>query len=77
MSSRSANRRDYLISEQIGREILQRIGAMEPYAGADPTEVERRLRNMNYGSTHSRISQLRQSNTAERQADEQTHTAAG
>jgi hypothetical protein len=66
VSSRSANRRDYLISEQVGREILQRIGAMEPYADADPTEVERRLRNMNYGSTHSRISEIRQSDTADR-----------
>lgn len=59
MSSRSANRRDYLISAQIGREILRQIAAMDPFADSDPAEVEQRLRNMNYGSTHSRISKLR------------------
>ena len=64
MSSRSDNRRDYLISEQIGRDILRQIGAMEPFAGSDPAEVERRLRNMNYGSTHSRVSKLRRMHTA-------------
>ncbi|NND01390.1 MAG: hypothetical protein HKN91_01255 [Acidimicrobiia bacterium] len=54
-----------MISEEIGRKILQRIGAMKPFAGADPAEVEQRLRNMNYGSTHSRISQIRQTGATE------------
>ena len=65
MSSRSANRRDYLISEQIGRDIMRRIAAMDPFAGADPADVERRLRNMNYGKTHSRISKLRRADSTD------------
>lgn len=55
----AGNRRDYLVSEEIGRQILRRIGEMDPYADADPAEVERRLRNMAYGATHSRISKMR------------------
>ena len=59
MSSRSDNRRDYQISEEIGRQILRRIGEMDPFAGADAAEVEQRLRNMTYGATHSRITAAR------------------
>lgn len=65
VSSRYANRRDYLVSEAIGREILRQIGAMEPFADSDPAEVEQRLRNMSYGSTHSRISKLRRAEKAD------------
>jgi hypothetical protein len=32
---------------------------MEPYVDADPGEVEQRLRNMNYGATHARVTELR------------------
>ena len=66
MSSRADSRRDYQVSEEIGRQILKRIGAMDPFAGADPKEVESRLRNMTYGATHSRISALREETSEER-----------
>ena len=59
MSARSRDRRDHTESEAIGREILRRIGRSRPYADADADEVEKRLRNMTYGATHSRISALR------------------
>ncbi|MCP3976398.1 MAG: hypothetical protein GY720_18080 [bacterium] len=64
MSSRSANRRDYRVSDEAGRDILRKIAAMDPFAGCDRAEVEERLRNMTYGSTHNRISALRRSSTA-------------
>ncbi len=65
MSSRSANRRDYKVSDEVGRGILRKIAELEPFAGCDRAEVEERLRNMTYGSTHNRISALRRSTTAE------------
>lgn len=65
MSARSANRRDYQVSDQAGREIMRKIAAMEPFADCDKAEVEERLRNMTYGSTHNRITALRRSATAE------------
>lgn len=46
-------------------EILRSIGALNPYAGADASEVEERLRKMNYGATNSRISKLRRAQSAQ------------
>lgn len=63
MRAGASDRRDSIDSEKIARGLLQKIAAMDPYADADPAEVEQRLRNMHYGSTHNRISQLRRSET--------------
>jgi len=59
MRASTSNRRDFAESDRIGREIMRKIGSMDPYANADPYEVEARLRNMNYGATNSRLSKLR------------------
>lgn len=45
--------------EAISREILRSIGTLNPYADANPAEVEERLRNMNYGATNTRVSRIR------------------
>ena len=59
MAGSRPKRPNPIASEKITRELLRRIGSLEPYAGADPSEVEERLRNMNYGATNSRVSKLR------------------
>ena len=51
--SRSQHRRE------AAKALMRKIGSMEPYAGADPSQVEQRLRNMTYGATHPRVSELR------------------
>lgn len=60
----ASDRRDPLESQRISRELLQKIGEMDPYAGTDPAEVEERLRNMSFGATNSRISKLRKGDDA-------------
>ena len=45
--------------EKVSREILRSIGDFDPFADADPDEVEKRLRSMSYGATNSRVSKLR------------------
>ena len=45
-------------------ELVQRIGLMDTYGGADHAEVERRLRSMSYGATNSRITKLRERTAA-------------
>ncbi len=59
MGRRRPDRPDWEERARISREILRQIGALDPYADADPDEVEERLRNMNYGATNSRVSELR------------------
>ena len=44
--------------EEVSRDLVRSIGEMDPYADADPEEVEERLRRMKYGAT-SRISRIR------------------
>ena len=53
----SRKRRDS--KEVASPELVQRIGSIDTYEGADEAEVERRLRSMTYGSTSSRIVKLR------------------
>ena len=45
--------------EAISRELLRSIAELEPYADADPAQVEERLRNMNFGATNTRVSKIR------------------
>ncbi len=59
MAGNRRNRRDENKAAELSRELLRRIGSLEPYAEAIPSQVEERLRNMNYGSTNSRITKLR------------------
>ena len=47
------------LRQETSRELIRKIGSMDPYEGADPDEVEERLRNMNYGATHPRVTELR------------------
>lgn len=60
MLSRSSNEPETHNSEVASPGLLRRIGAMNVHEGADPDEVLQRLRNMNHGSTHNRLSRLRQ-----------------
>ena len=48
-------------SEVASPELVRQIGLMSTYGNADGEEVIRRLRNMNYGATNSRITKLRES----------------
>ncbi len=59
MARKGPNERRWDEREATTRQILRSIGELNPYADADPAEVEQRLRNMNYGATNSRISKLR------------------
>ena len=59
MASNRRNRRDANEAAKISRDLLRKIGLLEPYAEAIPSQVEERLRNMNYGATNSRVSKLR------------------
>ena len=43
----------------MSRQLLQLIGELDPYSDADPDQVEARLRNMEYGTTNSRVSKIR------------------
>lgn len=63
--SANSSIRDYREREEVAREIMRKIAAMDPYVQADPDEVEERLRNMNYGATNSRISKLRRAESEE------------
>ncbi len=59
MASNRRNRHDSNQSARISRDLLRKIGSLEPYAESIPSQVEERLRNMNYGATNSRVSKLR------------------
>jgi hypothetical protein len=69
MARRRSHERRWKGRDATSRAILRSIAALNPYAGADPAEVERRLRNMNYGATNSRISKVRRA-VAETPADQ-------
>ena len=56
----SPNRNEANNVEVASPEPLRKIGSMDVYKGADADEVLKRLRNLNFGSTNSRISKLRQ-----------------
>jgi len=38
---------------------IRSIGGIQTHEGADPDEVNRRLRNMSYGSTNSQVAAVR------------------
>jgi len=69
MARRRTDERSPEEGEAVTRRLLRAIGALNPYAGANPDEVEQRLRNMNYGATNSRISKLRRAQS-DRPADQ-------
>jgi len=56
---RRENRNQTELRQKTSRELVRKIGSMEPFVDADATEVEERLRNMNYGATHPRVTELR------------------
>ena len=50
------NRKDQERSELIAANRIRSIGLIDTHhADTDPEEVNRRLRNMSYGSTHNRV----------------------
>ncbi len=59
LAKNKPNRDDAIDREEISRELVRKIGSMEPYADADADKVEQRIRNMHYGSTHPRVTKLR------------------
>lgn len=59
MAIRPFHRSDSDESARIVRDRVRSVGAMKPYAGADPKSVEARIRNMTYGSTNNRVSSVR------------------
>jgi excisionase family DNA binding protein len=58
----SPNRNGANNVEVASPEPLRKIGSMDVYKGADADEVLKRLRNMSFGRTNSRVSKLRQNN---------------
>jgi hypothetical protein len=56
--------------QEASKKILRWIGSLDPYADANPNEVEKRLRNMAYGATNSRVSKLRRADSADGRGDE-------
>ena len=74
MRHRESNRAQAEHRKQASKELVRKIGSMEPYADADAAEVEERLRNMNYGATHPRVSELRRTGLESDEAGEDLPT---
>lgn len=53
------NRKDQERHELAAANRLRSLGTVNTYQDADPEEVNRRLRNMSYGSRNSRIAAVR------------------
>lgn len=56
---RSTSKQDRERHEMAAASRIRSLGAKTTFEDADPDEVTRRLRNMTYGSTDSRISATR------------------
>ena len=65
MPERGNNRSHRANSKEQSRELVRKIGEMDPYADSDPAEVEDRIRNMHYGATHPRVTELRRKQAPE------------
>ncbi|MCP3976002.1 MAG: hypothetical protein GY720_16095 [bacterium] len=59
MRFRRNNKRDKERSEMAAANRIRNLGGRSTYVDVDPEEVNRRLRNLTYGSTDSRISATR------------------
>jgi len=59
MLFRRSNKQDRERHELAAASRIRSIGTMTTVADADPEEVNRRLRNMTYGSTDSRVAATR------------------
>ena len=59
MRNRESSRSRAHHRREAANSLMRKIGSMQPYADADPAKVEERLRNMSYGATHPRVSELR------------------
>ncbi len=59
MRFRRNNKRDRERSEMAAANRIRNLGGRSTYVDVDPEEVNRRLRNLTYGSTDSRISATR------------------
>lgn len=57
---RSTSKQDKLRHEQAAASRIRSLGTQATFVDADPDEVNKRLRNMTYGSTDSRISATRE-----------------
>ncbi len=53
------DRKDRERNELTAANRIRSIGDIQPYQNSDPEEVNRRLRNMSYGSTASRVTAVR------------------
>lgn len=59
MLFRRNDRRDKERSESAAASRIRSIGTINAHKDSDPEEVNRRLRNMTYGSTDSRVAAVR------------------
>ncbi|NND02845.1 MAG: hypothetical protein HKN91_08660 [Acidimicrobiia bacterium] len=59
MIFRRRDRKDRERNELSAANRIRNIGSINTYEDADPAEVDRRLRNMTYGSTNSGVAAVR------------------